>query len=391
MADGVALVAFMDEPKKAPLAFSNKFACPICGYSIAELEPRLFSFNNPQGACPDCDGLGVRMFFDAARVVTHPNLSLAGGAIRGWDQQQHVLLDDDLGAREALQVRHERAVGEAARESPAHDSLRQRRREDPVQVREQEERQQVGVAARVGGHHPEHAAPLHRDAEHGRARGARQVPEHAGVRDVQGHALERGGAQRVRAGAAAERDRELERHFGARVFPRAELGRLARRDRRQDRQGDRESPEVLGRRGLGLFVAGSLGGHVERRRGAAHSARVADRLGARRRHVHLGRAVDRPAPARQPAPARHADEPAQLGQHRARRRARQRSHHGGRLRRRSRARRRRARRPGRRAGHAEGDLRERGVADGPIPLGQARDSAAVRAPRLRPAARVSTW
>ena len=85
MADGVALVAFMDTPKKAPLAFSNKFACPVCGYSIAELEPRLFSFNNPQGACPDCDGLGVRMFFDVARVVTHPNLSLAGGAIRGWD------------------------------------------------------------------------------------------------------------------------------------------------------------------------------------------------------------------------------------------------------------------------------------------------------------------
>jgi excinuclease ABC subunit A len=85
MAEGVALVAFIDEKKKAPLAFSNKFACPICGYSIAELEPRLFSFNNPQGACTDCDGLGVRMFFDAARVVTHPNLSLAGGAIRGWD------------------------------------------------------------------------------------------------------------------------------------------------------------------------------------------------------------------------------------------------------------------------------------------------------------------
>ena len=248
MADGVALVAFMDEKKKAPLAFSNKFACPICGYSIAELEPRLFSFNNPQGACPDCDGLGVRMFFDAARVVTHPNLSLAGGAIRGWDIEQHVLLDDDLGAREALQVRHERAVGEAARESPHDDPLRQRRREDPVQVREQEEGQQVGVAARVGGHHPEHAAPLHRDAELGRARGARQVPEHAGVRDVQGHALEQGGAERVRAGAAAERDRELERHFGARVFPCAEPRRLARRDRRQDRQGDRESPEVLGRR-----------------------------------------------------------------------------------------------------------------------------------------------
>ena len=85
LADGVALVSFMDQPKKAPLAFSNKFACPICGYSISELEPRLFSFNNPSGACPDCDGLGVRMFFDAARVVTNPAASLADGAIRGWD------------------------------------------------------------------------------------------------------------------------------------------------------------------------------------------------------------------------------------------------------------------------------------------------------------------
>jgi excinuclease ABC subunit A len=87
LAEGVALVAFMDAPKKAPLAFSNKFACPICGYSLNELEPRLFSFNNPSGACPDCDGLGVRMFFDAARVVTNPAASLADGAIRGWDHR----------------------------------------------------------------------------------------------------------------------------------------------------------------------------------------------------------------------------------------------------------------------------------------------------------------
>jgi excinuclease ABC subunit A len=85
MAEGVALVGFIDEPKKEPIAFSNKFACPICGYSIAELEPRMFSFNNPQGACADCDGLGVRLFFDPARVVTNPALSLSGGAIRGWD------------------------------------------------------------------------------------------------------------------------------------------------------------------------------------------------------------------------------------------------------------------------------------------------------------------
>ncbi len=87
LADGVARVSFMDDPKKPELVFSDKFACPICGYSISELEPRLFSFNNPAGACPTCSGLGVQQFFDPARVVHHTHLSLAGGAIRGWDRR----------------------------------------------------------------------------------------------------------------------------------------------------------------------------------------------------------------------------------------------------------------------------------------------------------------
>ena len=69
--------------------FSAKFACPHCSYALAELEPRLFSFNNPMGACPRCDGLGAVEFFDPKRVVAHPNLSLAGGAIRGWDRRNH--------------------------------------------------------------------------------------------------------------------------------------------------------------------------------------------------------------------------------------------------------------------------------------------------------------
>jgi excinuclease ABC subunit A len=87
LSDGVARVSFMDEPKREELVFSDKFACPICGYSLQELEPRLFSFNNPAGACPTCSGLGVQQFFDPARVVHHPHLSLAGGAIRGWDRR----------------------------------------------------------------------------------------------------------------------------------------------------------------------------------------------------------------------------------------------------------------------------------------------------------------
>lgn len=87
LSDGTARVAFMDEPKREELVFSDRFACTICGYSIAELEPRLFSFNNPAGACATCSGLGVQQFFDPARVVHHAHLSLAGGAIRGWDRR----------------------------------------------------------------------------------------------------------------------------------------------------------------------------------------------------------------------------------------------------------------------------------------------------------------
>jgi excinuclease ABC subunit A len=91
LADGVALIAPMDgetqKGKLDTLTFSSKFACPHCGYSLTELEPRLFSFNNPAGACPACDGLGVEQFFDPARILTQPHLSLAGGAIRGWDRR----------------------------------------------------------------------------------------------------------------------------------------------------------------------------------------------------------------------------------------------------------------------------------------------------------------
>ena len=87
LSDGLARIAWMDNARAEEILFSAKFACPQCGYSITELEPRLFSFNNPAGACPACDGLGVRQFFDPERVVGHPELSLAGGAVRGWDRR----------------------------------------------------------------------------------------------------------------------------------------------------------------------------------------------------------------------------------------------------------------------------------------------------------------
>ncbi len=100
LTDGVARIAFMDEAQEAQsnqedesrkgkkdLIFSARYACPDCGYSLNELEPRLFSFNNPAGACPSCDGLGNKQFFDPARIVAHPELGLSSGAVRGWDRR----------------------------------------------------------------------------------------------------------------------------------------------------------------------------------------------------------------------------------------------------------------------------------------------------------------
>ena len=87
LGDGMAIVQSMDDAAREALLFSSKYACPVCDYSLPELEPRLFSFNSPVGACPGCDGLGVAQFFDPVRVVAHPELSLAAGAMRGWDRR----------------------------------------------------------------------------------------------------------------------------------------------------------------------------------------------------------------------------------------------------------------------------------------------------------------
>jgi excinuclease ABC subunit A len=87
LTDGLASVAPMEGETGETLLFSARYACPECGHAIDELEPRLFSFNNPAGACDGCDGLGVMQYFDESRVVAHPEASLAGGAIRGWDRR----------------------------------------------------------------------------------------------------------------------------------------------------------------------------------------------------------------------------------------------------------------------------------------------------------------
>ena len=89
LSGGNAKIADMDDASIPEIVFSANFACPHCGYSLSELEPRLFSFNNPAGACPTCDGLGTRQFFDPSRILTNDELSLSGGAIRGWDKRSY--------------------------------------------------------------------------------------------------------------------------------------------------------------------------------------------------------------------------------------------------------------------------------------------------------------
>ncbi|WP_426663306.1 excinuclease ABC subunit UvrA [Rhodanobacter aciditrophus] len=87
LGDGLVILADMDDASAKEQLYSSRYSCPVCDYSLPELEPRLFSFNSPIGACPSCDGLGVTQVFDPARVVGHPELPLSGGAIRGWDRR----------------------------------------------------------------------------------------------------------------------------------------------------------------------------------------------------------------------------------------------------------------------------------------------------------------
>ncbi|WP_260293336.1 excinuclease ABC subunit UvrA [Sedimenticola hydrogenitrophicus] len=107
LSGGLARIASMEQDNpQEELVFSANFACPQCGYSLPELEPRLFSFNNPVGACPTCDGLGIEQFFDPERVVAHPHLSLAAGAVRGWDRRNayYFQLISSLGKHFAFDV-----------------------------------------------------------------------------------------------------------------------------------------------------------------------------------------------------------------------------------------------------------------------------------------------
>ena len=174
----------------SPMASRTKWCspaampAPTCGHSVPPLEPKLFSFNSPAGACPACDGLGYQEFFDPARVVMHPQLSLAGGAIRGWDRRNAYYFQMIRALAQHYQLRHRGAVGQPAgtvREVVLHGSG-----ETEIAFNYTDSRgRSAKKHASLRGHPAEPRAPLSRDRIRHGARGARQVPRHAPLPRVQ--------------------------------------------------------------------------------------------------------------------------------------------------------------------------------------------------------------
>ena len=159
--DGRAIVLEMDTGREH--LFSAKFACPVCSYALPELEPRLFSFNNPMGACPRCDGLGAISFFDPKRVVAFPQLSLASGAIKGWDRRNQFYFQMLQSLAKHYGFDLETPFDQAARAGADADPRRQRRARTIPFTYLSERGARSGPRAPVRRHPAEPRAPLPRD------------------------------------------------------------------------------------------------------------------------------------------------------------------------------------------------------------------------------------
>ena len=370
------------------ITFSQHLACTHCGISFEEPAPRSFSFNSPYGACPACLGLGTRFEVDPELVVPDDSLSLAEGALAPWAgarSEYFTGLQVGRGRVRRLRLRRpvEVAQGQGQEARPLRDGqpLGARHLQEPLQP-------QALLRGALRGDHPVAAAPPRRVRVRLVARADRAVHARGGLPRVQGRPPQarvagrhRRRAQHLRAVQPLHRQRRR-RHGG----PGAQRPRA--HDRRPGLQGSARAHAVPARRGPRLPVAGPLGRHALGRRGAAHPPGQPDRQRPRRRALRARRALHRPAPARQPAPHRHAGAAAQPGQHGHRGRARRGDHPHRRLRGRHRPggggarRQRRARRPGhrpRRAAH------QQGVHHGAVPVGQEVDPGAGPAPARAPA------
>ena len=396
LADGVAEVQIIRrEGEEAPvlegeddsddtLTFSQHLGCPKCGLSFEELAPRNFSFNSPYGACATCSGIGTKFEVDPALVVPNPDLTIEEGAINPWKgqtgeyfqrlltavaenngfkvttpwkklkkPQQEMLLYGT--GKKLLKVQYRNRHGSKRTYTTAYEGIvpfLQRRHGDSESdwVREQIEGYMREVPCADCGGRPPQA---------GVARGDDRRPP----------------TSRRSPGCRSARPREF-----------LESIELSERDRMI---AERVVKEIDARLkflldvGLDYLTLDRSRGHARRRRGAAHPPGQPDRVGSGRRAVRARRAVDRPAPARQPPPHRDADPPARAGQHRDRRRARRGHDRGRRPRRRHRPGRGRARRASDRVGLGRRAEEEQGVDHRRLPVGPQEDRRADAAPRAR--------
>ena len=324
LADGIAVVEFADSVENERIIFSAKFACPVSGFTIEEIEPRLFSFNNPYGACPACDGLGTELFFEPDLVVPNEDLSLARGAIAPWTRTsatspyyQQTLealarayrqpmtkpwksLPEDFrnvvlygSGEDEITFTYDDGVRHYSTSKPFEgviNNIERRWREtESAWVREELSRFQSDQPCEACG-------------------GYRLKPQALAVK-IDG----------LHIGEVTEMSiREAGAWFAG--LP-DKLDGEAERDRRPHPEGDPRAAHLPQRRRPRLPDAGPRVRHTVRRREPAHPPRVADRLGPDRRALRARRALDRAASARQCAAARDPRSPPRSRQQRHRRRA----------------------------------------------------------------------
>ncbi len=345
LADGIAVVEFADdrppargdrqpdegaaEPIASPpqancVTFSQRFACPVSGFTIPEIEPRLFSFNNPFGACPTCDGLGHEMRVDADLVVPDETLTLKRGAVAPWARSTSPYYDQTL---EAL-AKHFRfttatpweELPEKAQDVILYGTGERGRSASPTTTACAPTRSR----SRSRASSPTSSGATRRPRATGRARRSRATCRETPCDACGGYRLKPEALAVKIAGCDIGEVTALSVSAAERLVRRAadELDAEAERDRGAHPQGDPRPPALPGRCRARLPDARARLRHAVGRREPAHPPRLADRLRPHRRALRARRALDRPAPARQRAPARHAAAPARPRQHGDRRRAR---------------------------------------------------------------------
>ena len=341
LAEGLAVIEYADAPAGTPapddkkkiakihdksgperILFSEKFACPVSGFTIPEIEPRLFSFNNPYGACPACGGLGVEQHVDEDLVIPDKDEILAKGAIAPWAKSSSPYYIQTLTALgkfykftlntkwKDLPKKTQNAIlhgsGEDEIKFSYEDGVRSYDTKKPFE----------GVITNIERRYRETESEWAREEL---AKYFSDVPC-AGVQRLSPQA---GGAVRQDRRKTYRRDQRALGQARRRMVRDRAGGaeRAAERDRRARAQGDPRAPHLPGRRRPELPDPVALVRHAVRRREPAHPPGLADRLGSDRRALCAGRALDRPAPARQCAAAGDAEAAARPRQYRDRGRA----------------------------------------------------------------------